>query len=57
MWQVTVRQVNGRQVTVTAKQVTVRQGPIPVNILHTVVVTLSGMWRSELGQGDKLMGK
>ena len=52
-----MRQVNGRQVTVTAKQVTVRQDPIPVNIPHTFVVTLGGMCRSALGLGDKLMGK
>ena len=57
MWQVTVRQVNGRQVTVTAKQVTVRHDPIPVNIPHTVVVTLGGLWRSALGLVDKFMGK
>jgi hypothetical protein len=44
-------------VTGTAKQVTVRQDPIPVNIPHTVVVTLGGMWRSELGLIDKFMGK
>ena len=53
----TLRQVNGRQVTVTAKQVTVRHDPIPVNIPHTVVVTLGGLWRSALGLVDKFMGK
>lgn len=52
-----MRQVNGRQVTVTAKQVTVRHDPILVNISHTVVVTLGGMGRSALGLVDKFMGK